>query len=123
MKNSAKDVTSELNKFIGKKIIDLATGLVDNLVESTPRLTGYAESNWLVQEKNPVTLPKGSKIAVESAAPKEALAVLKDVYEVPDLVFISNPVDYIGLLNVGSSAKAPAGFVQTAIAKAIKNTV
>ena len=82
------------------------------LVLGTPVLTGKARSNWLVGTSGP---PQGV------FEPRSEVATIEDGQSVirnsrkADRFEIVNNVGYIGLLNSGSSRKAPAGFVQKAI--------
>lgn len=100
-----------------------ATALVvdQTVVTSTPVDTGRARSNWRVDTK-PSTDQRapyapgegGSTAAANTAA---ALAQGREAVQsaVGDALYISNNLDYIGELNAGSSAQAPANFVEKAV--------
>lgn len=99
------------------------------LVMETPVDTGRARSNWQVSLGSPITsqrepfspgegLGKG-----EGANAAGALAQGQDKIgkrKTEQDIYIQNNVDYIGALNNdGTSAQAPAGFVQAAITRAV----
>ena len=83
--------------------------------------TGFSRANWIPSVGASIAGTAGTRQAAllgnldESAAPAGLATVLAS----PDLsrqpTFITNNVDYIVDLNEGSSAKAPAGFVQSSI--------
>lgn len=91
------------------------------LVVSTPVDTGRARSNWIVG-----TGP--STQAIDAYAPGEggstgrdnlnaALAQARQFLDGTDVsvIYISNNLEYIQYLNEGSSAQAPAGFIEAAV--------
>lgn len=91
------------------------------LVTSTPVDTGRARSNWVVG-----TGP--STRAIDAYAPGEggstagenAQAALRQARAFLDstdatTIYISNDLDYIEYLNQGTSAQAPAGFIEEAV--------
>lgn len=99
------------------------------LVLGTPVDEGRARSNWLVsvgQPRRDVIEPyspgKGLGIGEGSNAQgainqaRAAIAGQKD----GQAIYISNNLPYIEPLNNGSSAQAPAGFVEMAINKAVQ---
>jgi len=96
------------------------------VVLSTPVDTGRARSNWLLSLGGPSTSEieayaqgKGgsSGTANANAAMAQAQAAVQARRPEQD-VYISNNVPYIGRLNDGWSAQAPAGFVQAAVQRA-----
>lgn len=86
------------------------------LVTSTPVDTGRARSNWIVSLGSPTNEvvetygPGGASTQGALGQARDTLAGYTD-----GSVYISNNVDYIGALNDGSSAQAPAGFIELAI--------
>jgi hypothetical protein len=91
------------------------------LVTSTPVDTGRARSNWIVGSGP-------SSRAIDAYAPGEAgstrgpntraaIAQAKAFLDSTDItvVYISNNLNYIVYLNEGSSAQAPAGFIEAAV--------
>lgn len=107
-----------------------------HLIDSTPVDTGEARSNWIVSLGVPirgtiapyVPYPKFSKgngqgiaeTANAERAKARAEGPLKAVRPGQSLV-IQNNVEYIGLLNAGSSTQAPALFVEMAVAAGIRS--
>lgn len=88
-----------------------------DLVLSTPVDTGRARSNWLVGVNAPVRAerePTGTAEAIEAA--RATIAAAPDRAE----IWISNNLPYIGRLNQGHSAQAPAGFVEIAILNGVR---
>lgn len=109
--------------------IDISSAVLENLVKSTPVDTALARCNWLVgvgSAPGGVIVPylpykkfSGPKLSeTANAAPTIAAgnAVLKTLgYVAPKRIHIVNNVGYVTLLNAGSSAQAPALFVESAI--------
>jgi hypothetical protein len=123
MKRRAADVERNTSKTVR------AVALVADreLVLQTPVDTGRARSNWIVTLGNPATktiepYSKGEKgstgTANASAAIAQGAATISQRKEGQD-ISISNNLDYIGKLNEGSSAQAPAQFVQAAVQRAV----
>lgn len=86
------------------------------VVLQTPVDTGRARVNWQVELGGPAggTLPApqgGNAAQVAIDAGKATIAQHKS----GQAIHITNNLPYIGRLNDGSSAQAPAGFVETAI--------
>lgn len=109
-----------------KRLVALA---VDReLVLSTPVDTGRARSNWIVSTGTPSAAEiaayapgeSGSTAASNSAAAMgQAQAAIAGVEPGQDIA-ISNNLPYIGRLNDGYSAQAPAGFVEQAILNGVQ---
>lgn len=87
--------------------------LIDQtLVAATPVDTGRARSNWIV------TLGVPSAASRLPMSPTEALREGESVingWRPGQSIFITNNLNYISKLNAGSSAQAPAGFVERAV--------
>jgi hypothetical protein len=98
------------------------------VVVATPVDTGRARANWLVgidapktQIENDFQEGKGGS----SAASVTSEALSKAKFEIlkkrpGQIIFISNNLNYISDLNRGTSAQAPAGFVETAIVAGVQ---
>lgn len=111
------------------KVVRTAALVVDQVVVlATPVDTGRARSNWLVS----VGVPRGEVIEPYSPGNKLGLgesdnanAALNQARAAVAIrpeglpIFIVNNVDYIGLLNNGSSKQAPANFVEIGVEQAI----
>lgn len=94
------------------------------LVLGTPVDTGLARSNWLVSIGSPrddVIAPysPGNRLGInEGANAQGALQQGQDViaqYRKGQVVFITNNVFYVDLLDQGHSQQAPEGFVDMAL--------
>ena len=120
---NAKFVSGELNDFVKNIVVKVSVNVTAELGEDTPKLTGWAASNWIPRIGQPTDTPFGSKEAVSETAKNIGLAGVIASYALPQIVHVTNPVYYILQLNEGSSRKAPRHFVQTAIAKAIETVV
>jgi hypothetical protein len=102
---------------------DVAMAVDRAVVTSTPADEGRAISNWRMgigvvpsgevppysPGKHGDTRATNEKSAIDQA--QETVAQ----YKGGQTIHIANNLPYIGLLNDGSSAQAPAGFVQTAV--------
>lgn len=84
------------------------------LVLATPVDTGRARANWLPSINKPrtVKLKRGDKSG--SGALAKAQRLVSEI-QLGDTFYISNNLEYIGVLNDGHSQQAPAGFVEKAI--------
>lgn len=124
---SVRVVVQSLDRFTEKLVKRLALNVTANLIETTPVDTGWARANWVPKIGNPRTRTAGTRVAAEngqidrSPQANGQLAILG--YKLGPSIFISNNVPYIKKLNAGSSRKAPAAFVQSAILRAVKQTV
>lgn len=119
-------VIDTLDEFIERIVKKITLDIVANLVAApgeggTPVDTGWARANWVPKIGSPATTPVGSPESVTDA-PQQAgiLTIVADYKLDKGPVFISNNVPYILKLNGGSSKQAAAGFIQAAIAKALR---
>jgi hypothetical protein len=105
-----------------------ALAIDQTVVLSTPVDTGRARSNWQVQLNSPNTtvrsayspgkkLGKGDSSNASAAIAQGSLVIGQS--KPGDSIYVSNNLDYIAKLNAGSSAQAPAQFVEEAIDDAI----
>ena len=96
------------------------TALLANqvVILATPVDTGRARANWQVGLGGPEVgqldelSPSGAEAIARNAGEIQQRRGSQDVY-------ISNNLPYIGRLNEGSSAQAPAGFVEKAVQAAV----
>lgn len=127
MANQARRVIAELRQAIGKVIGGLMIEVHANVTEDTPRDTGWAAANWLANVGAPPTsvitptsrTARVSGASGRSAAAAGSLGPLISYVVGRGQIYVSNGVPYIVSLNQGSSQKAPAGFVQTGIIRAV----
>ena len=111
-----------------RRIKKLTLDVHANLVEMTPVDTGWARANWVPSISSPY--PGGGQEFPTREARAAAVGQGRSVQQAGtaavlgyrlsmNAIYITNNVPYIEELNEGSSKKAPAGFVQYAIAQAI----
>lgn len=117
----AREIESALRQTVERFVAVISSNVTANLIEDTPRDTGWAAANWVPNLGSATDSPVGSPQAVSAAGAAQQQGLAKVVgYRLPDGdVFISNNVPYIQKLNDGHSAQAPAGFVQAGIARAL----
>lgn len=124
--NQRIKVVGELAEFTGTIIKKLTVEATANLIEATPKDTGWARANWIPNIGAIIVSTNGSREqAVEgninSSAQTVGIANVVINYRISDgAVYITNNVPYIIPLNEGSSSQAPKAFVQSEIAKAIR---
>lgn len=121
-------VLRALNGVAEQVVRKLALDIVAELVKApaeggTPIDTSWASNNWTAQITSPRTQPVGSpeNVGAAAAAQQSSLGSLLGYRLLNGPVFITNNVPYITRLNEGSSAQAPAGFVQQAITRAVND--
>lgn len=117
-------VLNGLDNEIAERVKEVSFGLVANLVETTPVDTGWARANWVprIGADNEGVITQQGDPGAASADQAAATARLAAYHIAAGKVFVSNHVDYIGDLNNGTSSQAPAGFVQAAIEKAVRES-
>lgn len=94
----------------------IARVTVIELIDRTPVDTGQAASNWQVGLG---AFPPGPKLGFTNIPAARALALaMIEQRQAGQNVYISNLLPYIGRLNAGYSAQAPAGFVENALVQA-----
>jgi len=97
-----------------------------HLVYETPVDTSTALSNWQVNLTSPAAdeinaYSLGSRGSSQGASASSAIAEAQIELQRKkpgQPIYLSNLVDYIRKLNEGSSAQAPAGFIEAAILRA-----
>lgn len=118
-------IVKELGQFIEGLAKRLNLGIVADLVEVTPKDTGWAASNWVPSIGQPINATSGTREDAEKGnldyAPQaRGIADISTKYKLAlGSIFISNNVDYILKLNDGSSRQAPRAFVERSIERAI----
>lgn len=124
MPTKADEVLAQLRQHVRQRRNALAVEITANLMEppdegGTPVKTGWARSNWIPSISVPVSSPSGSPESVNGGQQQQGIAAVAG-YQGDDPVFVTNNVPYIQQLNDGSSKKAPAGFVEAAVDKAVQ---
>jgi hypothetical protein len=127
-------IIADLHLYTAREVVRLATNVDAELRESppagTPVDTGWAAASWMPTIGEPSSVdgrqPNGKATAAQVNA-RAALARqgLNDVlgWKVgAGTIFVTSNVPYIVRLNEGYSGQAPAGFVQNAIERAVRDT-
>ena len=115
MRGFAKNLTQltkGLENQLGRFVEEVGERVHGALVLGTPVKTGNARSNWLVgvgSAKSGI-VPIRSEVETIAAGSAAIRGRVKGDTE----IIITNDVDYLPLLNDGSSRQAPAGFVEKA---------
>lgn len=116
-----------LDRLTTRVVTRLTLDVTANLIEDTPVDTGWARANWVPSmgqpklKDLPPTRPDDSQaVAGATAEQQGAVAGLLAYTLKRGMVFVTNNVPYILDLNDGTSTQAPTGFVQRAIARAVK---
>ena len=96
----------------------IALDVDQDLVNNTPVDTGRAKGNWLVGVNSVKTAIVEKEDKSGSGAILEGASEIKKA-EFGDVIHIINNLPYINKLNDGSSTQAPAGFVESAVERAV----
>ena len=128
----ARRIDDDLGRHIERTVRRLQLRVHQALVVSTPVLTGYARSGYSpstgAPDPGPAVPDRNADVARAQAAKlfakhKQASELLASGYRLSQgAVFIVNAVHYVRYLNQGTSAQAPALFVEAAIADGLKAT-
>lgn len=106
---------------IEEEAIDAYGRFITLVVPATPRETGLAQGNWRTSISAPPigTISRTSGGAAVSSGLRSVQAAKRRISKGRQgRIFIVNNLPYIGRLNSGSSAQAPAFFVEVAFAAA-----
>lgn len=128
---NARKVGDQLEKVTERVIANLTAAAWQSLVVSTPVDTGFARSRWTPTIGSPITqvavrpaddAAARSDASSELSKNQQRAAAIQQGYRLSKgPVFISNPTPYLVFLNQGSSAQAPANFIERAIVQAIQS--
>lgn len=123
-------VVAALEGFVEQIVRKLTLDIVANLVAApseggTPVDTGWARANWVPEIGRARTTTAGTyaQAAAGNASTAEQQAGAAKILSwklKQGTIHVTNNVPYIIRLNEGSSRQAPRGFVQAAIAKAVR---
>lgn len=127
-------IVSDLARYTEGEIIALALNVNANLRDSppigTPIDTGWASANWVpsvgVEFDDPtageVDEPTPQQVMSRAQVAQNGLNEVLSWRLGDGPIFSTNNVPYIGKLNRGHSMQSPAGFVQAAIERAVRQT-
>lgn len=119
-----KDVKKRINKYK----ITFAKTILLYLIEKTPVDTSKALSNWIVGlhkaktrqiNAHAVGVDGSTQSVSATVAFSLGQAIIKRA-KVGEIVYISNNVDYIELLNMGYSSQAEKHYIQHCVSDAIE---
>lgn len=127
---SIQFVVGSLERFVEQRIKIIALDAVANLVEDTPRKTGWARANWVPSIGTPARVnvdvkdPQPGQVQSRSGEREAGVLLVASSYKLASgPIYITNNVPYIRRLNDGHSQQAPAGFVQASILRAVRGAL
>lgn len=112
---------------INKVIIEMVVKIDQGIIIASPVDTGRSRSNWIMSLNHPTdALPTGEDEGDSASpiGPEMALSQGRNTLnsrKPGDTIYLQNNTSYIEKLNNGSSAQAPANFVQKAIMEGINS--
>lgn len=123
---NAKNFTLDLKKFgklSKKKAVTLfkkiAIDLDSRIVYATPVDTGIARGGWVPSLNLPSNVVNDSLFDMSGDVAVGRLIAVVSGAKLGDIVWLSNSVDYINLLEDGSSTQAPLGMVSANVAAVV----
>jgi hypothetical protein len=120
-----KDIKKDVERGMKGLMLEITANLRRAASEGgTPVDTGFARANWIPEvgkshEGTAGTREEAEAGTLDTSMHKKGLGSLLSYKLIRGRIYITNNVHYIVLLNEGSSAQAPAGFVQSAIERAL----
>lgn len=123
MRRHAANVERNANALVRKA----ALAVDATVVLATPVDTGRARSNWQASLDGPARGTReayapgtaGNTAAANTQAAQDQAKAVIAAQRPGQAIHITNNLPYIGRLNDGHSAQAPAGFVQTAVLRGL----
>lgn len=125
-------IAADLDLFTAGEIKALALNVDANLRENPPGGTpvdvGWARANWVPSVGQPyqgdasVKEPTLADVVARQEVADEGLANVLKWKAGDGVIFVTNNVPYIQPLNDGHSTQSPRGFVQAAVALAVRQT-
>ncbi len=129
---SAEEFAAKVRNYAQKTVQVIAhevtakvfTQLATTILQTTPVLTGHARHNWVLTIDQPATDEvagvAGVNLTGDPLTPDEVLELQSIVEQFigdpsTTTLYLANNAPYIGQLDQGTSAKAPAGIVQPSI--------
>lgn len=119
MGSQSDRIAAKLTATVEKAAKALVLAITANLIAATPVDTGWARANWIPSIGDPVSAVAGSRESVSPADQQAGQAQVLSYKLAAGTLWVANNVPYVRFLNYGTSAQAPAGFVEVAIAQAL----
>ena len=128
MGRRTKHVTKDMNIFLEKVMKNIGGALDTNLKDDTPKLTGWAENNWVANTGGAFKGTAGTREEAELGnldyGPRKAGRAKIVGYKLAQgTIHVTNNIPYILPLNTGTSKQAPKFFVELAIDKSIREAI
>ena len=120
-KRQLANIQRELAGVVGVAVRGIATGVLDEVVRTTPRDTGLSAASWQAKIGGPVTDVVGDRSpsgVARAQTAQDASRLLIPTWTKGTLSVGSGEVNVLRL-NDGHSPQEPAGFVQRAIRKGV----
>ena len=112
-------IERQLDGVIEQSVRQVATAVTRELVDATPRVTGTTAANWTPRIGAPYERAHFRRVDAVVAQTVGVLSLAG--YRLRrGAVYVSNALPWITSLNEGGSKRAPAGFVQQAIGRALR---
>ena len=116
--------TARIVKLIDKAVesvaVEITLDFTRFVIEDTPVDTGWARANWIPSVGSPVESPAGFPGEVQQSFQQQGVDNVGRYSLSDGPLYVSNNVPYIEKLNAGTSSKAPAGFVETDLDRAVQ---
>jgi hypothetical protein len=125
-RRQSRQLDRALTEFIEDVVVNITKTVELELEDKTPKLTTFASKNWVPQVGSSFEGLSGVRSLTSpiNTSLRDAGRESLNGYRLSrGNVYITNNVPYISLLNAGSSAQAPANFVQKAIAAGIATAI
>jgi hypothetical protein len=128
LNSQLKDFNKDIKKRINRYKINLAKFILWFLIKSTPVDTSTALSNWIVglgkQRDRKIEAHKvgvdGSTQDISAGIAMSLGGAIIQRAKVGEIVYITNNVDYIELLNMGYSVQAERHYIERCVSDAIE---
>ncbi len=126
-----RQILVELDKFASREAGKLQLRVLQAITFANPVDTGFSRGAWTPSVGTPDTtvhvVPRDEAKAKSQGASNRSKnldrskGIVRSYRLKNGTIFISNNLPYIGRLNAGSSAQAPARFVEAAILTAVRS--
>lgn len=90
----------------------VAFEVLRGVVFKNPVKTGLSRGNWIVKLDSPVKTPKDKLDKQGSMTVNAGMGVISGARPMHQIIYLTNLISYIGLLENGHSKQAPSGMVE-----------